>query len=101
MARILVVEDEETLAEAIAFLLSKEGFEVSVAATGPDAITEFDKNGADLILLDLILSLRFLLICILLWVVHALTPEWYDFQENHQLVSDELVNNAYMRTDLL
>ena len=55
MARILVVEDEETLAEAIAFLLSTEGFEVSVAATGPDAVTEFDKNGADLILLDLML----------------------------------------------
>jgi two-component system response regulator RegX3 len=55
MSRILVVEDEETLSEAIAFLLSKEGFEVSVAATGPDAITEFDKNGADLILLDLMI----------------------------------------------
>jgi two-component system response regulator RegX3 len=36
-------------------LLSKEGFEVAVAATGPDAITEFDKNGADLILLDLMI----------------------------------------------
>jgi two-component system response regulator RegX3 len=55
MSRILVVEDEETLSEAIAFLLSKEGFEVAVAATGPDAITEFDKNGADLILLDLMI----------------------------------------------
>ncbi len=55
MSRILVVEDEETLSEAIAFLLSKEGFEVGVAATGPDAITEFDKNGADLILLDLMI----------------------------------------------
>jgi two-component system response regulator RegX3 len=55
MARILVVEDEETLSEAIAFLLGKEGFEVSVAATGPDAITQFDKSGADLILLDLML----------------------------------------------
>lgn len=55
MSRILVVEDEETLSEAIAFLLSKEGFEVSVAATGPEAITEFDKNGADLILLDLMI----------------------------------------------
>jgi two-component system response regulator RegX3 len=55
MSRILVVEDEETLSEAIAFLLSKEGFEVSVAATGPDAIAQFDKNGADLILLDLML----------------------------------------------
>ena len=55
MSRILVVEDEETLSEAIAFLLSKEGFDVSVAANGPDAISEFEKNGADLILLDLML----------------------------------------------
>ena len=55
MAKILVVEDEETLSEAIAFLLSKEGFEVTVAATGPDAIAQFEKNGADLILLDLML----------------------------------------------
>ena len=55
MAKILVVEDEETLSEAIAFLLSKEGFEVTVAATGPDAIAQFEKTGADLILLDLML----------------------------------------------
>jgi two-component system response regulator RegX3 len=55
MARILVVEDEETLAEAISFLLSKEGFDVAVASTGPDAIDSFDKSGADLILLDLML----------------------------------------------
>jgi two-component system response regulator RegX3 len=55
MARILVVEDEETLAEAISFLLSKEGFEVAIAATGPEAIESFDKSGADLILLDLMI----------------------------------------------
>lgn len=55
MARILVVEDEETLAEAISFLLSKEGFDVAVAATGPEAIVSFEKSGADLILLDLML----------------------------------------------
>ena len=55
MARILVVEDEETLAEAISFLLSKEGFDVAVAASGPEAIDSFDKSGADLILLDLML----------------------------------------------
>jgi two-component system, OmpR family, response regulator RegX3 len=55
MARILVVEDEETLSEAIAFLLSKEGFEVSVATSGPEAIATFEKSGADLILLDLML----------------------------------------------
>jgi two-component system response regulator RegX3 len=55
MSRILVVEDEETLSEAIAFLLSKEGFDVAVAASGPDAIAQFEKSGADLILLDLML----------------------------------------------
>ena len=55
MSRILVVEDEETLAEAISFLLGKEGFEVLVAASGPEAIESFDNNGADLILLDLML----------------------------------------------
>ena len=55
MAKILVVEDEESLAEAISFLLSKEGFEVEMAATGPAAIEAFDKAGADLILLDLML----------------------------------------------
>ncbi len=55
MARILVVEDDKTLAEAISFLLSKEGFDVAVAASGPEAIEVFDKSGADLILLDLML----------------------------------------------
>ena len=55
MSRILVVEDEESLSEAIAFLLSKEGFEVEIAATGPAAIEKFELNGADLILLDLML----------------------------------------------
>jgi two-component system, OmpR family, response regulator RegX3 len=55
MPKILVVEDEETLAEAISFLLSKEGFEVEIAATGTDAVAKFESNGADLILLDLML----------------------------------------------
>jgi two-component system response regulator RegX3 len=55
MPKILVVEDEETLAEAISFLLSKEGFDVEIAATGTDAVEKFEKNGSDLILLDLML----------------------------------------------
>ena len=55
MTRILVVEDEESLSEAIAFLLGKEGFEVEIASTGPAAIEKFELNGADLILLDLML----------------------------------------------
>ncbi len=55
MTRILVVEDEESYRDPLAYLLRKEGFEVSLAATGPDALTEFDRGGADLVLLDLML----------------------------------------------
>ena len=55
MTRVLVVEDEESYSDALAYMLEKEGFEVAVAATGPDALTEFDRNGADIVLLDLML----------------------------------------------
>ncbi|WP_028650315.1 response regulator transcription factor [Nocardioides halotolerans] len=55
MTRVLVVEDEESYSEALAYLLRKEGFEVAVAADGPAALTEFDRNGADIVLLDLML----------------------------------------------
>ena len=55
MTRVLVVEDEESFREALEFMLSKEGFEVVLAATGTDALLEFDRSGADLILLDLML----------------------------------------------
>jgi len=55
MTRILVVEDEESFSEALAYLLGREGFEVGIADTGPKAIEEFDRNGADLVLLDLML----------------------------------------------
>ena len=55
MSRILVVEDEESYSDPLSYLLRKEGYEVAVAETGPGALTEFDKNGADLVLLDLML----------------------------------------------
>ena len=55
MTRILVVEDEESFSDPLSYLLQKEGYDVSVAETGPDALTEFDRNGADLVLLDLML----------------------------------------------
>jgi two-component system response regulator RegX3 len=55
MTRILLVEDEEALSEPLAFLLRREGYEVSVADTGPAALAEFDREGADLVLLDLML----------------------------------------------
>ncbi|WP_199422765.1 response regulator transcription factor [Actinotalea solisilvae] len=55
MTRILVVEDEESYRDPLSYLLRKEGFDVSVAATGPDALDEFERVGADLVLLDLML----------------------------------------------
>ncbi len=55
MTRVLVVEDEESISEALAFMLRKEGFEVSVASDGAAALDEFDRAGADLVLLDLML----------------------------------------------
>ncbi len=55
MTRVLVVEDEESISEALSFLLRKEGFEVGVAGSGPAALTEFDRSGADVVLLDLML----------------------------------------------
>ena len=55
MTKILIVEDESSFSEALAFLLGKEGFEVSVAEDGRSALNMFAKEGADLILLDLMI----------------------------------------------
>jgi two-component system response regulator RegX3 len=55
VTRILVVEDEESFSDALGYMLRKEGFEVATAGTGPDGVAEFDRGGADLVLLDLML----------------------------------------------
>ena len=55
MTRILIVEDEVSFSDPLSYLLSKEGYEVSVAENGHDALTAFDATGADLVLLDLML----------------------------------------------
>ena len=55
MTSVLIVEDEESLADPLAFLLRKEGFEATVVADGPTALAEFDRAGADIVLLDLML----------------------------------------------
>jgi two-component system response regulator RegX3 len=52
---VLVVEDEESISDALSYLLRKEGFQVAICPTGPDALEAFDRHGADLVLLDLIL----------------------------------------------
>ncbi len=55
MTRVLVVEDEESISDPLAYMLRREGFEVAVATTGPDALEQFERAGADLVLLDLML----------------------------------------------
>lgn len=55
MTRVLIVEDEESFSEALAFMLRREGYEVEVSGDGNVALEQFEKNGADLVLLDLML----------------------------------------------
>ncbi|MEO8094710.1 MAG: response regulator transcription factor, partial [Pseudolysinimonas sp.] len=55
MTRILIVEDESSLSEPLAYLLGREGYETAIADDGLVAVAEFDRHGADLVLLDLML----------------------------------------------
>ncbi|WP_375489644.1 response regulator [uncultured Jatrophihabitans sp.] len=55
MTRVLVVEDEESFSDALSFMLRREGYEVEVANNGIEALQSFDRSGADLVLLDLML----------------------------------------------
>ncbi|HAT1152235.1 TPA: response regulator transcription factor [Corynebacterium striatum] len=55
MTNILIVEDEESLADPLAFLLRKEGFDVILASDGPTALEQFANNTVDIVLLDLML----------------------------------------------
>ena len=55
MAKVLVVEDEQSLREALVFFLEKEGHQVLEAVDGEEALRVFENSGADIILLDLML----------------------------------------------
>jgi two-component system response regulator RegX3 len=52
---VLIVEDEEVLAESIAFSLEAEGYSVVSVANGRDALKAIDQSTPDLVLLDLML----------------------------------------------
>ncbi|MBI5106043.1 MAG: response regulator, partial [Solirubrobacterales bacterium] len=54
-ARILLVEDEASIAEPFAKALAREGFAPEVVATAADALRRFDEEPPDLVLLDLTL----------------------------------------------
>ena len=55
MTRVLLVEDEESYREATGYMLRKEGFDVVEAADGRDGLAQFDRGGADIVLLDLMM----------------------------------------------
>jgi two-component system, OmpR family, response regulator RegX3 len=55
VTRVLLVEDEDSFSDPLSYMLRREGFEAVVAATGPEALAEFDRGGADVVLLDLML----------------------------------------------
>ncbi len=55
MTRVLIVEDEDSFSDPLSFMLRREGYEVFIATDGNAAITEFDKHGPDIVLLDLML----------------------------------------------
>jgi len=55
VTRVLIIEDEESLADPLAYLLRKEGFETTVVTDGPSALAEFDRARPDIVLLDLML----------------------------------------------
>lgn len=55
MTKILIVEDESSFSEALEFLLKKEGFEITIAINGQQAIDKFESDKPDLVLLDLMI----------------------------------------------
>ena len=55
MSVVLIVEDEESYRDALGFMLAKEGFEVILAADGEEGLTQFERHGADIVLLDLMM----------------------------------------------
>ncbi len=55
MTRVLLIEDEDAYRETLGYLLRKEGFDVVEAADGISGLAEFDRGGADIVLLDLMM----------------------------------------------
>jgi two-component system response regulator RegX3 len=55
VTKILIVEDESSFSDALEFLLKKEGFDITVAINGQEAIDKFESEKPDLVLLDLMI----------------------------------------------
>lgn len=55
MSRILIVDDEANLRKVLAAVLRKEGYDVAIAENGEQALAELQKNGANVIIADLVM----------------------------------------------
>lgn len=55
MTRVLIIEDEASYREATSYMLRREGFEVVEAEDGASGLAEYDRVGADVVLLDLMM----------------------------------------------
>jgi two-component system response regulator AtoC len=55
MAKVLVVEDESNLRKVLAAMLRRAGYEVTIAEDGAQGLAEFEKNGADIVVTDLVM----------------------------------------------
>jgi two-component system response regulator RegX3 len=55
VTRVLVVEDEPSYRETLAYMLGREGFDVVEAADGAEGLAAYDRSGADIVLLDLMM----------------------------------------------
>ncbi|MCC9167522.1 response regulator transcription factor [Pontibacter harenae] len=53
--RILVVEDDEMILRTLEFRLKKDGYEVTAARTGKEALEKLKSNTFDLVITDLML----------------------------------------------
>lgn len=56
--RVLIVEDEPNIADALRFLLTLEGFDVMIEGDGGRAVERFGSSGADVVILDVMLPNR-------------------------------------------
>ena len=53
--RVLVVDDEQSLRKVLAATLQREGYEVQVAVDGEEALAALDRDGADVVVTDLVM----------------------------------------------
>jgi DNA-binding response OmpR family regulator len=53
--RVLLIEDEPNIAEALRFILQRDGWEVGVHADGASALAEVMRQPPDVVILDLML----------------------------------------------